>query len=444
MKIKKTILCCLFVLSAMLQAACDDTGGPEAALWGEWVVDWSGSTPLFLAETLAFYQDGRLVLDGDQANPAEYAVIAPGRMKITHNGESQVVNYSVEDGQLEVSIEGENHVYRQVAGSDAVGQSVEDGLRSSNVEAPPGSAEAQETPTQFSFTNTPIETTLTQVPPATPTATSPPPTFTPTVSLEGLYVDFQVNEKDGMPMVFVPEGEFIMGSNPTDDPYFWGAEGPAHDVYVDAFWIYQTEVTNAMFQACVAEQACPKPLRNESRRITDYYTAEKYADYPVIQVNWTHASAYCVWAGGRLPTEAEWEKAARGTDGRLFPWGNANLTPQLASFCGSNCPDPARESFDDGYVEAAPVGTFPAGASPYGALDMAGNVWEWTFDFFSPLYYDSSPYLNPRGPVSGTRRAIRGGGWNNPSDGIRTVSRTSLPPQDGLDTVGFRCVVDVD
>jgi len=135
MKIKKTILCCLFVLSAMLQAACDDTGGPEAALWGEWVVDWSGSTPLFLAETLA---------DGDQANPAEYAVIAPGRMKITHNGESQVVNYSVEDGQLEVSIEGENHVYRQVAGSDAVGQSVEDGLRSSNVEAPPGSAEAQE------------------------------------------------------------------------------------------------------------------------------------------------------------------------------------------------------------------------------------------------------------------------------------------------------------
>jgi eukaryotic-like serine/threonine-protein kinase len=235
-----------------------------------------------------------------------------------------------------------------------------------------------------------------------------------------------------------------MGSNPREDPYFWGAEGPAHDVYVDAFWIYQTEVTNAMYQACVAEKACPKPLRNESRTVADYYTAEKFADYPVIQVNWVAAVAYCQWAGGRLPTEAEWEKAARGTDGRLFPWGNTPLASDLASFCGSNCPGIEKESIDDGYREIAPVGIFPAGASPYGALDMAGNVWEWVFDYFDQNYYSRSEYDNPRGPASGSRRVIRGGSWFNPVDGLRTVSRASLPPQDGLDTVGFRCVFDQD
>jgi formylglycine-generating enzyme required for sulfatase activity len=257
-------------------------------------------------------------------------------------------------------------------------------------------------------------------------------------------INNSVNQKDSMVLVYVPEGEFLMGSDFEDDPYFFGAEGPMHTVSVNAFWIYQTEVTNAMYQACVEDHACPKPIRNNSRTISDYYTDPNYANYPVIQVNWVDAVSYCVWAGGRLPTEAEWEKAARGTDGRLFPWGNGGLEPQLASFCGTSCPDDYRENIDDGFPEIAPVGSFPDGASPYGALDMAGNVWEWVRDFFEPLYYETSPYDNPLGPATGDRRALRGGSWRNPAGGIRTVVRISLPQTDGLDTVGFRCVVDID
>jgi eukaryotic-like serine/threonine-protein kinase len=277
--------------------------------------------------------------------------------------------------------------------------------------------------------------TLTETPTSTVTPTS---TITPIPAIQ------RINDVDGAVMVFVAEGEFLMGSNPREDPYYWGAEGPAHEVYVDAFWIYQTEVTNFMYQACVAEKACPKPLRNESRTVADYYTAEKFADYPVIQVNWTHAVSYCKWVGGRLPTEAEWEKAARGTDGRLFPWGNTPLAVGLASFCGSNCPGSDKEGIDDGYREIAPVGIFPNGASPYGALDMAGNVWEWVFDYFDQNYYSRSEYDNPRGPASGSRRVIRGGSWYNPASGIRTVARASRPPNEGLDNLGFRCVFDQD
>ena len=443
------------LIMAMLLVACTgcagSSDGPEFALWGMWASQSTGISMFGRVDHLTFYPDGRLVLGGDETNPGEYVVIAPGRMKITQDDAEWVVQYAVVDGQLELTLEGETQAFNQVAGPEAVALSAADrGDPAAENESPPGVQGEESALPAATTTHTLVQPTATAVasatlfPTATLTATSPPPTLTPTVGLESLYVDYTVNPQDGMALVYVPEGEFIMGSSPEEDPYFWGAEGPAHQVYVDAFWIYQTEVTNAMYQACVAEQACPKPLRNESRRVADYYTAEKFADYPVIQVNWTHATAYCVWAGGRLPTEAEWEKAARGTDGRLFPWGNADLAPELASFCGSNCPGEIRESFDDGYVEIAPVGTFPAGASPYGALDMAGNVWEWTFDYFSSQYYENCPYENPRGPVSGTRRVIRGGGWNNGEEGLRTVGRASLPPKDGLDTVGFRCVVDAE
>jgi len=394
----------------------------------------------FFAETLIFYEDGRLVLDGEEDSPAEYVVIAPGRLKITQGEESQVIEYEIVEGMLQLFIEGEVVQFSQVSTPLTVAQSTSESLATSSPTVEIAILIPSMTPTLFMPTNTVVLPTATQ----TLTATLPAPSETPTLSLEEKYVDYKINSKDGMPLLYVSEGEFLMGSNEDEDPYFWGAEGPAHDVYVDAFWVYQTEVTNAMYQQCVAEKACPKPLRNESRTVEDYYINERYADYPVIQVNWVDATAYCVWAGGRLPTEAEWEKAARGTDGRTFPWGDTGLTPELASFCGSNCLGQERERIDDDYIEIAPVGMFPAGASPYGALDMAGNVWEWVFDYFEPLYYVSSPYDNPRGPLNGDRRVIRGGSWFNPLDGLRTAARTSLPPRDGLDTVGFRCVVDVE
>jgi len=221
-----------------------------------------------------------------------------------------------------------------------------------------------------------------------------------------------------------------MGSNPSTDPYFWGAEGPQHTVYLDAFWIYRTEVTNGMYQACVQEHACPRPAQIHSSTRSLYYGNPSYNDYPVIYVSWIHAASFCRWAGGRLPTEAEWEKAARGIDSRLFPWGNENPTEGRVNYKSST------------YQDTAPVGSFPSGASPFGVMDMAGNVWEWTFDWFQPTYYSISPDNNPRGPFSGTTRVIRGGSWSKPAEAIRTVMRASLKPEETFNTLGFRCVVD--
>jgi len=240
----------------------------------------------------------------------------------------------------------------------------------------------------------------------------------------------QVNETDGAALIFVPAGEFLMGSDHRTDPYFWGAEEPEHNVYLDAFWIYRVEVTNAMYERCVEGQACPRPAQDHSNTHSEYYGNPTYADYPVIYVSWVHATSYCRWAGGRLPTEAEWEKAARGTDGRLFPWGDASPSSQQANFR------------DSGYRDTVSVGTYSGAVSPYGVLDMAGNVWEWTFDWFQSAYYDVTPYENPRGPASGSSRVMRGGSWHNTADGVRTVARASIKPDDTFDTLGFRCAQD--
>jgi len=218
-----------------------------------------------------------------------------------------------------------------------------------------------------------------------------------------------------------------MGSDHRNAPYFWGAEEPEHTVYLDAFWIYRTEVTNAMYQECVKVQACPRPAWNHSSTRSEYYDDLSYADYPVIYVSWIHATSYCKWAEGRLPTEAEWEKAARGTDGRLFTWGDASPSSQQANFHNS------------GYHDTISVGTYPGSVSPYGALDMAGNVWEWTFDWFQSAYYDVSPHENPIGPATGSTRVMRGGSWHNSADGVRTVARASIKPEDTFNTLGFRC-----
>jgi len=254
---------------------------------------------------------------------------------------------------------------------------------------------------------------------------------------------FHVNI-DGAELAFVPSGEFTMGMDPDPDPNkFWGAEAPAHRVSLDSYYIYRTEVTNAMYQACVVAKACPRPEANNSRTRENYFENPEYSNYPVILVSWIGAVSYCQWAQARLPTEAEWEKAARGDDERFFPWGNGPLAGDLANFCDQTCPASLREdSLNDGYQDTAPVGNYPPGASPYGALDMAGNVWEWVSDYFSEGYYQVSPFENPLGPGSGSRRVVRGGSWFNPGGGVRTVARASQRPNTALDTVGFRCVVD--
>ena len=250
-----------------------------------------------------------------------------------------------------------------------------------------------------------------------------------------------VSSKDEMGLIYIPAGEFIMGSN-RDEPYFWGAEAPKHNVYLDAFWIYRTEVTNKMYRACVQEKACPRPVQPRSYTRNDYYDNSQYDDYPVIYVTYHSALAYCQWIGGRLPTEAEWKKAARGTDGRLFPWGNGELKNNLANFCDTGCPsDEVETGLNDGYRDTAPAGSFPDGASPCGALDMAGNVLEWVGDWFQIEYYSSSPFENPLGLASGTRQGIRGGSWLSERSGLRPAARASLKPDNSLNILGFRCAI---
>jgi formylglycine-generating enzyme required for sulfatase activity/predicted Ser/Thr protein kinase len=218
-------------------------------------------------------------------------------------------------------------------------------------------------------------------------------------------------------MVYVPAGEFTMGSDDGGSD-----EQPVHTVYLDAFYIDRTEVTNAQYRACVEAGVC------DALRYTTYYDSADYAQHPVVYVSWSDAEAYCRWAGKRLPTEAEWEKAARGTDGRTYPWGE-----------GIDC-DHAQYDECDG--ETVPVGSKPKGASPYGALDMAGNVWEWMADWYDSGYYSQSLARNPPGPDSGEYRVLRGGSWYYSQRHADCTSRDSNYPRRRNFNVGFRCARD--
>jgi formylglycine-generating enzyme required for sulfatase activity len=233
----------------------------------------------------------------------------------------------------------------------------------------------------------------------------------------------KVSKKDGMVMVFVPAGEFMMGSNNGDSD-----EIPVHQVYLDAFWIDQTEVTNAMYAKCVSDSGCTPPLSSRSSSRNSYYGNSEFNDYPVVYVNWNQANAYCEWAGRSLPTEAQWEKAARGTDGRTYPWGE-----------GINCDNANYVSGGSCVGDTSKVRSYESGKSPYGAYDMAGNVWEWVNDWYSETYYQSSPSSNPTGPVSGKYRMFRGGSWL--SNDVRSANRGLVPPEFFVEDFGFRCAL---
>ncbi|MBX2997697.1 MAG: SUMF1/EgtB/PvdO family nonheme iron enzyme [Caldilineaceae bacterium] len=222
------------------------------------------------------------------------------------------------------------------------------------------------------------------------------------------------NSIDGAIYVLVPAGEFLMGSSQNS------SEQPQRTVYLDAYWIMQTEVTNAQYAKCVAAGACNPP--NNSR-----WQDALYADHPVTHVDWQQASAYARWAGGRLPTEAEWEKAARGTDGRTYPWGNGEPNAQLCNF-------------NRNVGDTTPVGSYPAGVSPYGAHDMCGNVREWVNDWYGSVYYASAPDRNPQGPGSGQYRVLRGGSWYLNVNFVRSAHRLYIHPDSWYSDFGFRSV----
>ncbi len=229
-------------------------------------------------------------------------------------------------------------------------------------------------------------------------------------------------------MVHVPAGEFRMGCNKKVDKQCSKDEKPYHKVHLDAFYIDKYEVTVEQYAACVRAGKCKKPNAGG----TCNWGKSDRGNHPINCVDWYQAKSYCEWTGRRLPTEAEWEKAARGTDGRKYPWGNQKATCDYAVMNENNQSGCGRGS-------TWPVGGKPRGASPYGAMDMAGNVWEWCADWYDEKYYRNSPNRNPKGPSSGKARVLRGGSWNGSPNGLRSSPRGRRDPDFRHDNLGFRC-----
>jgi eukaryotic-like serine/threonine-protein kinase len=231
-----------------------------------------------------------------------------------------------------------------------------------------------------------------------------------------------------MELVRVRAGEFPMGSDPKRDSLAYGDEQPQRRVHLDEYWMGRYPVTNAQYQAFVAATGKRVPSHWSKGNIP-----KEKETHPVVNVNWDDAAAFCEWASGaagvqiRLPTEAEWEKAARGTDGRIYPWGDGK-------------PDKKRCNFSENVKDTTSVGQYsPEGDSPYGCADMTGNVWEWVADWYGENYYTNAPRANPAGPAAGEYRVLRGGSWVNYEGFVRSADRDWYFPGNRNNYIGFRC-----
>jgi len=225
------------------------------------------------------------------------------------------------------------------------------------------------------------------------------------------------SKTDSADMVRIPAGSFEMGSNDGGDD-----EKPVHNVYISEFWMDKYEVTNGEYKKCVDAGACRAPEESGSNTRSSYYGNSRYDNYPVIYVDWNQAKAYCEWKGGRLPTEAEWEYAARGgLSGARYPNGD-NISQSEANYSGS---------------DTVKVGSYSPNG--YGLYDMAGNVWEWTNDWYEVNYYKYSPSHDPKGPSNGEYRVVRGGSWVNSASIVRVSIRSGSNASARFPDYGFRC-----
>jgi serine/threonine protein kinase len=280
-------------------------------------------------------------------------------------------------------------------------------------------------------TRQPLPSTSTSTAAVTITPTNSP-SATKDLSLE--IGSTKVSPVDEMLMMYIPEGLFEMGARDEDEEAK-DDEKPRHTVYLDAFWMDQTEVTVGQYMQCVDAGACPKPIKIDSRTRGFYFGNEPFLNHPVINVNWYQANDYCLWAGRRLPTEAEWEKAATSQqENGLYPWGS-RLDCSLANYFQG--PGGCKG-------DTNPVDEYQNGASLYGVLGLAGNVWEWVSDWYDAEYYSKSPEENPKGPNLGTYNVTRGGTFSQAPSALRITNRGLNAPNVYRDNGGFRCVMDAE
>jgi eukaryotic-like serine/threonine-protein kinase len=310
-------------------------------------------------------------------------------------------------------------------------------------------------------TNTPtVETPVfTETPTRIP---KPSPTETEVISPAGGETKIDI---DGMEVVYIPAGRAFVGASEKDEQmigdYELESESPGHIVQLDAFWMDRTEVTNRMYTRFVNETG----YRTVSERnnlgviLTDGEFKEVKGvtwrdpagdgsgirgimDHPVVQMNWLDAISYCEWVGGSLPTEAQWERAARGDTKSLYPWGDGPFDDNYLNFSDANLGIAADlNRYNDGYKFTAPVGSYPAGASPFGILDLAGNAAEWVFDYYDAHYYKYSEKVNPTGPSIGKFHLLKGGSWYSGAVNNRVANRIDNSSPNAIHQVyGFRCV----
>ncbi|MCC6905146.1 MAG: SUMF1/EgtB/PvdO family nonheme iron enzyme [Anaerolineae bacterium] len=279
-------------------------------------------------------------------------------------------------------------------------------------------------------------------PSAVPTFTPAPPTLAPPPTATPLPA--HITQREGVEMFLIPAGEFIQGSEGG-----FPDEAPVRTVYLDDFYLDRLEVSNAQYRECVGAEACQPPRRIDCCTEQpgayvawpDYFTDEAFNDYPVIFISWYDARDFCEWRGARLATEAEWEKASRGRDGRIYPWGNEPPTPDRLNFTWL-----PEEFTQRPLYTTAPVDSYPEGASPYGVLNLAGNVYEWVQDVYDRDYYVYAPDRNPPGPSEedGTYRVTRGGSFFNQAFRNRSANRNNafIPAESFHFDGGARCALD--